>query len=173
MNHSMLSQWTGTLLKVFPIHPKPCGIEVLCASFQGTEGPEEVAAFDGLEWPQVEPELLLNYYSAVSFFTPIAFHYFLPAIVRCSFLDFRRTATALSNIVHSLTCPLSFDGDSEMRSGRWKMFEPAQLQVIALWFKELHAERGDIWVPEGELLIASNAVQLRVWLEWGTGKPEK
>jgi hypothetical protein len=88
--------------------------------------------FGGTSWVGHEPGNLRAHSSAFTFFTPEAFHYWLPAFMIAAIQDPAEADVICDYIPLSLT--------NNYKPTRWSMFSPAQRQSVAAYLR-LQIER--------------------------------
>ena len=89
----------------------------------------ETLPFSGLQWNEVDCDLIKNHWEAPSFFSPEAFHYYLPAYIICSKDIDDMLSLPLENIINTL----------EWWDERWDIFTKVQLEIVLKWIAWLKA----------------------------------
>jgi len=84
---------------------------------------ELVDDFAGVQWWMADPELVFDNFAQMAFMTPVAFHYYLPAYLKCSLNDFDPFNPILEFTLYALI-PLSRSYD------RKEPFNEAQREVL-------------------------------------------
>ena len=83
--------------------------------------------FGGTTWRAHTPADLRAHCSAFIFFTPEAFHYWLPAFMIAAIQDPDEADVVVDNIPDSLT--------DSCASERWPLFSVSQRQAVAVYFR--------------------------------------
>jgi len=147
------------IARAFEIEPVvPAG--ELCGS-AGGEAREETGAFADKPWPELEPDFIETNRDALFFFTPEAFHYYLPA-----FLDAPlRTGDVDSLIVHNVLFTLKPQGEPnhlQFRRTRWQLLTKLEISALEEWLDWLLSQAGGAVFAQ-EIAAASSAIRERFW----------
>ena len=109
---------------------------------------DEIAAhFRGTTWRDHTLEQLREHHSAITMFTPEAFHYFLPAFVLHSLGHWREAGTIPHTIAFQFS-PAKPDADAGMQqycAVRWSIFSQQQREAIAMFLREYSASGSEPW----------------------------
>jgi hypothetical protein len=125
----------------------------------GGEGYEESSAFFGKRWQELAPDFLHTYRDVLFWFTPAAFHYYLPAFLRAS-LD---TDDPNAIYVGTLLSLLRADAEDSFSRARWGRLNDAQIAVLRDWLGWLAGKAPPDHVLEREVSEAMEAVSERYW----------
>ena len=146
----------------FEAAPVPPAKE-LCGS-AGSEAWDETAAFADLPWPEVPADLVHSHYMALYFFTPEAFHYYLPAFLVVPLAAGDVHSLAVHNVVFTLQ-PTGDDAVMRFRRKRWKLLTKAEEAALGEWLEWMESQDTDEVTGE-EIAAAAKAVRERFW--WRT-----
>jgi hypothetical protein len=130
-----------------------------CASF-GPEAAEDTEPFVGKKWQDLDPDFIDRYQGALFWFTPEAFHYYLPAFLKAGLA--RPKAVHVVTILQLLQ-PTSAETRFEFRKQRWKRLSEPQILALADWLRQLqpHAQPGGVF--DEEIKQGLQIVQDRYW----------
>lgn len=124
------------IARVFSAVPRPAPDEIL---HPDCRDPVPVAPFlDWSSWQEIPQQVLCRHYDAMSFFSPSAFRFFLPAFMTATLELFRR-----SNDFVSDATVYELNPHSDYARSRYLLFTPEECQVIAE-FLELMVANPDV-----------------------------
>ena len=118
------------------------GDDNICGSEMGDEPAEYGLEFRGLDWRKIHPELLALNYASLSFFTPEAFRYFVPAYMISDVVeDVESAADPDFSLTYGLCDPA--DGEPKDRieerraysMKRFEVFSPKERDAIAAYLR--------------------------------------
>ena len=121
----------------------------LCVDTYDYEGAHE--HFTGTSWEEHDVVSLREYESSMCFFTPEAFHYYLPAFMLAEIKDPETADVISENIAHHFI-------DGAYKEERLAQFNEVQLKAV-IEFLELCAERYDDGIYD--VLFRSAAHEVR------------
>ncbi|ALL67780.1 hypothetical protein K788_00005900 [Paraburkholderia caribensis MBA4] len=108
-------------------------IEISCSLQLTDDEVSEVEALGKLTWEQTSSELWEKNSGAVSWFSPMAFCYYLPGILKCSIVD--RTTGLI--VVHSIMSMLDRSPNPEWWDDfflkRWPLLTNGECKVMQEW----------------------------------------
>jgi hypothetical protein len=124
----------------------------------GHEELEDTEPFRGKAWDEIGHPTLLRHQYALFWFTPEAFHYFLPAFL-CAALD--NPGSLYTTTILQFLSPTDDKTLATFAKERWSLLTDAQIQALDEWLSYLllRAKPG----AEGELEDAIRVVRERLW----------
>lgn len=125
----------------------------------GGEGLEESSAFFGKDWRGLMPDFLHTYRDVLFWFTPSAFHYYLPAFL-CASLD---VDVKSSIYVDTLLRLLRADAEDSFSRERWGRLSEEQIGVLEDWLDWLALEASSDPGFARDVSEAREAVRERYW----------
>jgi hypothetical protein len=131
--------------------------ESLCAS-KGEEAEQDVAPFAGQSWQDIDERTLTKHYYVLYWFTPEAFHYYLPAFLVCG-LNHPRAIFVVSLI--QLLRPTRAADQRVFRQRRWSTLSENQTQALHDWLVQLLEQLEP--AEQGEVASALEVVSRRMW----------
>ena len=146
----------------FPISPIPEGN--LSAS-PVRESYVEANAFKGMNWKEVARDFAHRYRDAVFWFTPNAFHYYLPAFMAATLYGKGMDELFAGSIVRLLR----FDEDlgfRKFRKERWSLLADGQCAELLRWLIFLRNTVDDESIYTEDLEAAIETVKARAWESW-------
>ena len=147
-----------TIKEAFGDVPPPSE-EDLCA-FLGDEPLEETEPFRGRKWQDLDPDFLERYQGALFWFTPEAFHYYLPAFLKAGLVN--PDAIFVITILQ-LLWPAQNETSAEFRKGRWGLLTDIEITALEDWLRWLVGQTtpGDVF--EEEVKKALQSLRDRIW----------
>lgn len=100
------------------------------------------AAFKGKRWEEVPLPVLDYHYSSLSFFSPEAYRYYLPAFLLASVLSYRAAGMVPGATVFSLTAPRTQGKIMDWFLERIRGLTPSQKAVIKEFLEFMDLEHG-------------------------------
>lgn len=127
-------------------------------AFQGDEEKEDTEFFKDRLWQEVDPSILSRHHYALYWFTPEAFHYYLPTFL---FAGLTEPSSVYVITIFFLLKPTNDETLAKFRKERWKLLSEAQIQVLEKWLLYLHSQVK----PGGEVELedALRVVRERYW----------
>lgn len=148
-----------TIEEAFADVPPPSE-EDLCASV-GDEPYEDTDPFRGRRWQDlVDPDFLDRYQYALFWFTPEAFHYYLPAFLKAGLL--KPDAIFVVSILQLLQ-PTDAGTSAAFRRQRWELLTDIQTRAFDEWLRWLIGQTTPGGVFEEEVKEALQVVRDRFW----------
>ncbi len=138
--------------------------EELAAS-GGDEASAEANAFRGKLWHELSAGFLHRNRDALFWFTPEAFHYYLPAYLTACVETEDINALYVHNVLSFLRPPEN-ETLAHFRRERLSMLSHKQLDVLEKWLEWLRTRAVTGGVFEEELEDARKAVRQRSWETW-------
>ena len=135
------------------------------AASGGAEAFEEANAFRGQPWQELDASFLHRYRDALFWFTPEAFHYYLPGFLAASIETEDANALYVHNVLSFLRPPGS-ENLVRFRRERLSMLSSSQLRVLEKWLEWLRTQAIAGGVYEEELNEACEVVRFRAWETW-------
>jgi hypothetical protein len=157
--HEDRQRRAGLIRTAFEVEPVPPAAE-LCGS-RGSEAHDETAAFAGKPWPELEPAFVEEHAAALFFFTPEAFHYYLPAFLMVPLNGGDIGALAVHNVLFALKAS-GEPAVMRFRRTRWPLLTKKEIAAVEEWLDGLLAE-ADGAVFAQEIAVASRAFRERFW----------
>jgi hypothetical protein len=126
----------------------------------GGEAEQDCAPFQGKRWRELTPDVLDLHHYALFWFTPQAFHYYLPA-----FLTGGLAAPDAVFVVTILQILQPSDRESlaAFRQTRWALLSDSQIEALEAWLRWLLTQAPPGGVFAGEINDALKTVQQRFW----------
>ena len=109
--------------------------------------------FRGKDWREIPLETLRYHSDSLFFFTPKAYHFYLPAYLMASILSYREADIISSNVVYSLTYHEEKGTKMDRFIERTNCFSSTQQLAIRSFLEFLFAQHSSDF-PLGELNIA-------------------
>jgi hypothetical protein len=131
---------------------------------RSTEAAADCEPFQGKRWQEVPAEVLDRHQYALFWFTPEAYHYYLPAFLRAGLVA--PDAVFVLSILQQLM-PTDNEARARFRQARWGRLSPAQLAALQQWLQWLHEQAPPGGVFQEEISDALNVVLDRHW--WRSG----
>ena len=139
---------------------KPPFEEDICTSV-GDEPLEDTEPFRGKRWQDlVDPEFLDRFQYALFWFTPEAFHYYLPAFLKAGLLQ--PDAIFVTTILQILQ-PAAARTSAAFRRQRWELLTNTQTMALDEWLRWLVGQATPGGVFEEEINEALQIVRDRFW----------
>ena len=124
----------------------------------------ETKPFQGLFWMDVRPILFKENFEVFCFFSPQAFCYYMPALVKCSLEDFNSCELATDSVIGLLNPQTSFSAEiAAWRRDRWSHLTKEQFEVIVEWLEYYVVEEYDPFEIEERVIPACDAIKNGVW----------
>jgi hypothetical protein len=143
----------------FEVEPVPPAGE-LCGS-AGGEAREETGAFAGKPWPELDAATVETHAAALFFFTPEAFHYYLPAFLMEPLSGGETGSLAVHNVLFALKAT-GEPAVMRFRRTRWPLLTKKEVAAVEEWLDWLLAH-ADGAVFAQEVATASTAFRDRFW----------
>lgn len=144
------------IAQAFADVPSP-GDERLTTYVAG-EPVEDTAPYQGRTWDELDHEFLTRHHYALSWFTPGAFHYYLPAFLTAG-LEEPKAVYVVSLLM--FLKPTDDPTLSTFRRERWTLLSDAQIQALAEWLEWFVEHSGPN--ARGEFEDALDVVRRRYW----------
>lgn len=103
----------------------------VCRNVDDEEAIEEASPFLGRKWIEITPDIWREHWSALAFLSDQAFVYFLPSLIKSSFVDFASTINAVDSFLFDLSRVFSEKGDFNRE--RLQQLSIAQLECVKEW----------------------------------------
>jgi hypothetical protein len=126
---------------------------------RGDEAYEESQQFWGRDWRTLEPDFLATYRDVLFWFTPQAFHYYLPAFLTIPVATDDETPIYVVTILQLLR---AIAKPSFCRE-RWRMLDDGQVAVLHDWLRWLLTKAPPSGVFHDEITEAIAVIQTRRW----------
>jgi hypothetical protein len=105
----------------------------------------ELKEFNGLRWPEVPLKVLTQKFDAPSFFSPLAFHYYIPSYISHSLVSLNEMDLCLDAVFRVFRYR---DDSARMiwREERLMLFSSRQWQLVKQWMEwvEEHKQAEDM-----------------------------
>jgi hypothetical protein len=152
----MQTETEKTIERAFATVHRPSD-ENLCASV-GYEELKDTEPFRGRDWRDLDPAVLLRHQYALFWFTPEAFHYYLPAFLIAGIQ--RPRALYVITLLQILR-PTKGAAAAAFARERWTLLTNSQIQALEEWLSWLlsQAKPG----AKGEIEDALRVVKERFW----------
>ena len=98
------------------------------------ESAEDTEAFRRRDWRDLNVDVLEKHQAALFWFTPEAFHFYLPAFLRASVNTANPNAIYVHTILQLMTAGFS--------DARWRLFSEREIAVLQQWMIWLEEEAG-------------------------------
>jgi len=129
----------------FPLHGVPRKDEIIVHACDECFALRD--AFAGRRWSDIPIKQLREHSSALSLFSPIAHHYYLPAFLTAATDPAVGSNFPMLDMVIYDLCPSKRDPGNW--SERFSLFSPAQLSCLAHWLFHVISHR-DVYQPDWE-----------------------
>jgi hypothetical protein len=126
----------------------------------GDEVYEDTEPFRGKQWQELAPDFLQRHYNALFWFSPEAFHYYLPAFLKGGLVT--PDADYVVTILNFLE-PTARETLAGFRAQRWARLSVAQITALEVWLRWIleNAKPGPVF--EAELKRSLQVVRDRYW----------
>lgn len=147
-----------TIAGAFGDLPPPAGDQL--HTQVGGEAEQDCAPFQDKPWRELSPDALELHHYALFWFTPPAFHYYLPA-----FLTGGLAAPDSVFVVTILQLLQPSDRESlaAFRQKRWTLLTAPQIAAVEAWLRWLLSQAAPGSVFAGEINDALKIVEQRYW----------
>jgi hypothetical protein len=149
----------------------PPAAQNLCAT-PDDESLEETEVFSGKQWRELDSDFLHRYRDALFWFTPEAFHYYLPAYLVAALVTGDENALYVHNLLF-LIRPTRDDSLNEFRKERWEQLTDAQIQALESWLSWLLGKATPPGVFQREVQQALEKVRERYWWTERKSNPDR
>ena len=123
------------------------------------EAYDAASMFFGRDRRSLEPAFLEEYYSVLSWFTPEAWHYYLPAFL----IAYVSSPGADPLYIYSIVFSLIPDGLGDYRKVRWGRLNEAQIGAVRAWLDWVLLAVRDNRPYAGKVKDAIEALEARIW----------
>jgi hypothetical protein len=132
--------------------------ETSLTTSRGDEELEDTKPFRGKNWEDLDPDILPRYQYALFWFTPEAFHYYLPAFLRAGVTT--PHAVYVTTLLQLLQ-PTNDHTLAKFRKERWGLLTDPQIEALEQWLYWLLGQTKP--GGEGEVEDALRVVRDRFW----------
>jgi len=137
----------------------PPAPDELCAT-SGDEAFEDAEPFQGRHWRSMDPDVLEAHRDVLFWFTPEAFHYYLPSFLKAGLEQ--PGAVFVINLLQLLRPP-DDRTLAAFRRRRWSRLSVEQGKALDDWLSWLMGQAKPGGILEGEIKQAQQAVRDRYW----------
>lgn len=122
-------------------------------SGQHLECDQIARAFEGKHWNSLSPSFIFSHNSALSFFSPEAFRYYLPAFLLAAITDIDAADIAVDSTISNLTVP----DDANLLASFWENIsgltesEKKAIQAFLEFMRDVHGNDYPRWGPQEAL----------------------
>ncbi|HEX4128608.1 MAG TPA: DUF6714 family protein [Pirellulales bacterium] len=121
---------------------------------------EDIEAFRGKRWQEIDAAQLASHQNALFWFSPTAFHYYLPAFLKAGLAA--PDAIFVITLLQLLT-PSPKENLNRFRELRWSQLGPQQIAVLDQWLGTIAETARPGGVFAQEIAEAQKAVRERRW----------
>lgn len=124
------------------------------AASVGEEAREETDPFRGRQWQDLDPEFVETHLNGLFWFSPEAFHYYLPAFLRAGL------AKPKSDLALEVLLFLRPEKDPQLAAfskERWGLLSDEQIRTVEAWLREVFP------ADNGGLQEALKVIDKRYW----------
>jgi hypothetical protein len=143
-------------------------VQALVAAFEDSQSPSDdrifepntayffdidqaIGDFAGKHWKQIPIAVLVKHKDNLPFFTPEAYHFYLPAFLIAAIEYPKQVDVLRDNVIYSLTPPVNNPGFEAVFSLRVSMFTRQQAQAVLNFFlnyTEIHSTEEWLFTQE-------------------------
>jgi uncharacterized protein DUF6714 len=138
--------------------PRPSD-DRICGTY-GDEARDDTEPYKGRDWRDLERDLLGYYHYALTWFTPEAFHYYLPAFLVAGLED--PDAIYVVSVLQMLR-PNEDPSLDPFSRDRWQLLNDEQIAAVQLWLEWLLARSRPESYFAGEVREALTTLRGRYW----------
>lgn len=125
----------------------------------GGEAYEETAAFFGRNRGALAADFLETHRGVMHWFTPEAFHYYLPAFLSAAV----ETDDPYALYVHTILFLLRPNSHQDFRRARWSKLDDKQIDALRAWLRWLLDRAVNDDILTGEVREALDVIDSRLW----------
>ena len=129
--------FTDKIGYVFSSRPKPAQVRLADEVFQLDFEVEEALWFSGRDWPEITWQDWQEHSSAIYFFDPEAFAYYLPSVLLLSAQHSSEELRAAHSLLSVLDCSPDPEGWPEGFASRFLGLNRAELDVLKEWLLQV------------------------------------
>jgi hypothetical protein len=122
--------------RVFSFRPKPAQVRLADEVIQLDDDVEDALWFSGRDWHEITWQDWQQHSSAIYFFDPEAFFYYLPSVLTLSARNPSDSLNAADSLIYMLDCSPDPEGWPEGMH-RFLELNPTELDVLKEWLLQL------------------------------------
>lgn len=123
--------------RAFAARPKPAQVRLGDEVFQLDSDVEEALWFSGRDWHEITWQDWQQHSSAIFFFDPEAFGYYLPSVLRLSAENPHENLMAADSLIGQLDRSPDVEGWTEGFASHFLELNPAELDVLKEWLLQV------------------------------------